>query len=130
MNQLVAQGAYAALEGAKRTDVKLVPFDLDPVSYQMVKDGKILGIIVQDPYKIGYEGMNAMVTKLTGGNAAGPHGPADPRAHQGECGRVRQRPAGDRQVAWRRGRCLARAGGAGRPGLPGEVVRRRHRSSM
>ncbi len=67
MNQLVAQGAYAALEGAKRTDVKLVPFDLDPVSYQMVKDGKILGIIVQDPFKIGYEGMNAMATELTGG---------------------------------------------------------------
>ena len=67
MNQLVAQGAYAALEGAKRTDVKLVPFDLDPVSYDMVKDGKILGIIVQDPYKIGYEGMNAIATKLTGG---------------------------------------------------------------
>jgi len=67
MNQLVAQGAYAALEGAKRTDVKLVPFDLDPVSYQMVKDGKILGIVVQDPFKIGYEGMNAMATKLTGG---------------------------------------------------------------
>ena len=68
MNQLVAQGAYAALEGAKRTDVKLVPFDLDPVSFEMVKEGKILGIIVQDPYKIGYEGMNAMATKLTGGN--------------------------------------------------------------
>jgi ribose transport system substrate-binding protein len=67
MNQLVAQGAYAALEGAKRTDVKLVPFDLDPVSYQMVKDGKILAIIVQDPFKMGYEGMNAMVTKLQGG---------------------------------------------------------------
>jgi ribose transport system substrate-binding protein len=68
MNQLVAQGAYAALEGAKRTDVKLVPFDLDPVSFQMVKDGKILGIIVQDPFKMGYEGMNAMLTRLTGGN--------------------------------------------------------------
>jgi ribose transport system substrate-binding protein len=67
MNQLVAQGAYAALEGAKRTDVKLVPFDLDPVSFQMVQDGKILGIIVQDPFKMGYEGMNAMLTKLTGG---------------------------------------------------------------
>jgi ribose transport system substrate-binding protein len=67
MNQLVAQGASAALEGAKRTDVKLVPFDLDPVSFQMVKNGKILGIIVQDPYKMGYEGMNAMAVKLTGG---------------------------------------------------------------
>ena len=67
MNQVVAQGAYAALEGAKRTDVKLVPFDIDAVSFQMVKDGKLLGIIIQDPFKMGYEGVNAMVTKLLGG---------------------------------------------------------------
>ena len=54
-------------QAAKRTDVKLVSFDLDPVSYQMVKDGKILGLVVQDPFKMGYEGMNSMVTKLHGG---------------------------------------------------------------
>lgn len=62
-----AQGAYAALEAAGRTDVHLVSFDIDPVSYQMVRDGKILGLIVQDPYKMGYEGVNAMMTYLTGG---------------------------------------------------------------
>jgi ribose transport system substrate-binding protein len=62
-----AQGAYAALEAAGRTDVHLVSFDIDPVSYQMVKDGKILGLIVQDPFKMGYEGVNAMMTYLTGG---------------------------------------------------------------
>ncbi|BCF95044.1 substrate-binding domain-containing protein [Paraburkholderia largidicola] len=66
INQLVAQGAYAALVEAKRTDVKLVSFDLDRVSYQMVKDGRILGLVVQDPYKIGYESMNAMAMKLMG----------------------------------------------------------------
>jgi ribose transport system substrate-binding protein len=63
-----AQGAYSALEGAGRTDVHLVSFDIDPVSYQMVKDGKILGLIVQDPFKMGYEGVNAMMTYLTGGD--------------------------------------------------------------
>lgn len=66
-NQVVAQGAAAALEAAGRTDVQLVSFDLDPVSFQMVKDGKILGLVVQDPFKMGYEGVNAMVTKLKGG---------------------------------------------------------------
>lgn len=66
-NQAVAQGAYAGLEATGRTDVQLVSFDLDPVSFQMVKDGKILGLVVQDPFKMGYEGMNAMVTKLQGG---------------------------------------------------------------
>ncbi len=66
-NQVVAQGAAAALAAANRTDVMLVSFDLDPVSYGMVKDGKILGLVVQDPFKMGYEGINAMVTKLQGG---------------------------------------------------------------
>ena len=66
-NQVVAQGAAAALAAANRTDVMLVSFDLDPVSYGMVKDGKILGLVVQDPFKMGYEGMNSMVTKLQGG---------------------------------------------------------------
>lgn len=66
-NQVVAQGAAAALAAANRTDVQLVSFDLDPVSYQMVQDGKILGLVVQDPFKMGYEGINAMVTRLQGG---------------------------------------------------------------
>jgi ribose transport system substrate-binding protein len=61
-----AQGAYAALEAAGRTDVKIVSFDIDPVSYQMVKDGKILGLIVQDPFKMGYEGVNSIMNYLTG----------------------------------------------------------------
>ena len=67
-NQLVIQGAYQALEQAGKTDdVQLVGFDLDPVSYQMVKDGKIDALVVQDPYKMGYDGMNIVLTNLTGG---------------------------------------------------------------
>ena len=67
-NQLVLQGAYQALEQAgKAGQVKLVGFDLDPVSYQMVKDGKIDALVVQDPFKMGYEGMNTVITKLQGG---------------------------------------------------------------
>ncbi len=46
-NQLVLQGAYQALEQAgKAGQVKLVGFDLDPVSYQMVKDGKIDALVI------------------------------------------------------------------------------------
>ncbi len=67
-NQLVLQGAYQALQQAgKAGQVKLVGFDLDPVLYQMVKEGKIDGLVVQDPYKMGYDGMNIILTKLTGG---------------------------------------------------------------
>ena len=47
--------------------MKLVGFDLDPVSFQMVKDGKLDALVVQDPYKMGYDGMNIVLTKLTGG---------------------------------------------------------------
>ncbi len=66
-NQVVAQGALAALEASGRDDVMLVSFDLDPVSFELVKEGKILGLVVQDPFLMGYEGVNAMVTKLQGG---------------------------------------------------------------
>lgn len=68
-NQLVLQGAYQALQQAgKAGQVKLVGFDLDPVSFQMVKDAKIDGLVVQDPYQMGYKGMNIVLTKLTGGD--------------------------------------------------------------
>lgn len=68
-NQVVIQGAYAALEQAKKAgNVKLIGFDLDPVSFKMVQDGKIDALVVQDPYKMGYEGMNTVLTKLTGGD--------------------------------------------------------------
>ena len=33
----------------------------------VVKDGKLDGLVVQDPFKMGYEGMNIVLTKLTGG---------------------------------------------------------------
>jgi ribose transport system substrate-binding protein len=67
-NQLVLQGAYQALEQAGKTeDVQLVGFDLDPVSFKMVQDGKLDALVVQDPYRMGYEGMNIVLTKLTGG---------------------------------------------------------------
>ena len=67
-NQLVLQGAYQALQQAgKAGQVKLVGFDLDPVSYQMVKDGKIDALVVQDPFKMGYDGLNTVITSLEGG---------------------------------------------------------------
>lgn len=66
-NQVVLQGAYAALEaGGMQGKVKLVGFDLDPVSYQMVKDGKIDGLVVQDPYAMGKTGMDQMMAAITG----------------------------------------------------------------
>ncbi|ODT22901.1 MAG: sugar ABC transporter substrate-binding protein [Kaistia sp. SCN 65-12] len=68
MNQVGGQGAASALETLNKADsVKLVAFDLDPISYGMVKDGKLLGLVVQKPFEMGYAGMNNMVASLTGG---------------------------------------------------------------
>lgn len=66
-NQVVAQGSVSALEAANNTTIKILTFDIDAPSLEMVKEGKILGITVQDPWLIGYEGINQMLTYLTGG---------------------------------------------------------------
>jgi ribose transport system substrate-binding protein len=67
INQVVAQGAVSALEAAGNTKCKVVTFDIDKPSLDLVKRGKILGITVQDPWLIGREGMNQMLSYLTGG---------------------------------------------------------------
>lgn len=68
INQVVAQGAVSALEAANRQDVNLVSFDIDAISLNLVKEGKLLGLVAQDPYTFGYEGMNQMLAYLTGGS--------------------------------------------------------------
>ena len=67
INQLNAQGSASALAAAGNDKVKLVGFDIDATSLQMVKDGKLHALVVQDPYGIGYAGMNQMLIYLTGG---------------------------------------------------------------
>ncbi|SFP76361.1 ribose transport system substrate-binding protein/ribose transport system permease protein [Bradyrhizobium sp. Ghvi] len=73
-NEIVAQGAAATLDAAKCQDVKLVTFDLSARAYELIKEGKLLGVIVQDPFRMGYEAVNAMVTTLKGGK---PHAQID-----------------------------------------------------
>ena len=78
--------------------MKLVGFDLDPVSYQMVKDGKIDALVIQDPFKMGYEGMNIVLTKLQGGEVKEFIGTRHETADEGQRRRVRERSAGHGQV--------------------------------
>lgn len=69
LNQLILQGAYQVIDQAGRAgDIKLTAFDVDPISYKMVLDGKIDALVVQDPYKMGYDGMNSMIVSLDGGS--------------------------------------------------------------
>jgi len=68
INATVAQGCVSALEEAGREDVSILSFDIDATALQMVKDKRILGLSIQDPWKMGYEGMNQMLSYLTGGD--------------------------------------------------------------
>ncbi len=66
-SQVAAQGGVSALTAMGNTTCKVVGFDIDAPSLQLIKDKKILGLAVQDPYNIGYAGMNQMMAALTGG---------------------------------------------------------------
>ena len=65
-NQIEAQGCVSALEAAGRDDVVVLGFDIDGVSLDLVKQGKILGLVVQDFTLMGYEGINRLLLHLTG----------------------------------------------------------------
>jgi ribose transport system substrate-binding protein len=65
-SQIAAQGGVAALTAVGNKTCKVVGFDIDAPSLQMIKDGKVLGLAVQDPFNIGYAGMNQMMAALTG----------------------------------------------------------------
>jgi ribose transport system substrate-binding protein len=56
----VSVGALQALQEAKRTDVKMVAFDPDKSLIDGLRSGEVAGIVVQDPYKMGYEGVKVV----------------------------------------------------------------------
>jgi len=53
-------GALQALQEQKRTDVKMVAFDPDKSLLDGLRSGEVAAIIVQNPYKMGYEGVKAL----------------------------------------------------------------------
>ena len=53
-------GALQALQEQKRADVKMVAFDPDKSLIDGLRSGQVAAIIVQDPYKMGYEGVKAL----------------------------------------------------------------------
>ena len=53
-------GALQALQELKRTDVKMVAFDPDKSLIDGLRSGEVAAIIVQDPYKMGYEGVKTL----------------------------------------------------------------------
>jgi ribose transport system substrate-binding protein len=58
---------YEALKDAgKLGQVKIIGFDEDPITLGGVKEGTIIGTVVQQPYEWGYQGMKDMAKYLEG----------------------------------------------------------------
>ncbi|HEU6446896.1 MAG TPA: substrate-binding domain-containing protein [Verrucomicrobiae bacterium] len=65
-NAPTAVGALQALQSQHRTEVKLVGFDAEKALLDGLKAGQIDALVVQDPYKMGYDGVKAVVDSIQG----------------------------------------------------------------
>ncbi|MCZ2077056.1 MAG: substrate-binding domain-containing protein [Bryobacterales bacterium] len=66
-NESSAVGAAQALKGRPGTKVKMVGFDWSPTLLEDVKAGVIDSLVVQDPFRMGYDSVKAALEKLNGG---------------------------------------------------------------
>ena len=62
----VSVGALQALQAAKRPEVKMVAFDPDKTLLDGLRTGQVDAIVLQNPYKMGYEGVQALAMHLKG----------------------------------------------------------------
>ena len=53
-------------ESGKLGDIKVIGFDEDPITLGGVREGTIVGTVVQNPYEWGYQGMKLMAKYLEG----------------------------------------------------------------
>jgi ribose transport system substrate-binding protein len=65
-NESTAVGALQALQSQRRSGVKMVGFDAGKALLDALQAGTIDALIVQDPYKMGYEGVKAVVAHING----------------------------------------------------------------
>jgi len=70
-NASTSVGALQALRSQGRLDrVKMIGFDAEEALVAALKTGAIDSLVVQNPYKMGYEGVKAAVTKVGGGHVS------------------------------------------------------------
>lgn len=69
-NASTAVGALQALQSQKRSEVKMVGFDAEKALLEGLKAGQIDALVVQNPFKMGYEGVRALARKLQGETVA------------------------------------------------------------
>ena len=66
-NLIMAQGAGQAIAENKVADkIKLVGFDSDDKLIKLLKDGTIVALVVQDPYRMGYDGIKTALAASKG----------------------------------------------------------------
>ncbi|MGO4869858.1 MAG: ABC transporter substrate-binding protein [Roseiarcus sp.] len=66
-NLIMAQGAGQAIAENKKADtIKLVGFDNDDKLVGYLKDGTIYALVVQDPYRMGYDGIKTALAVSKG----------------------------------------------------------------
>lgn len=66
-NESTSSGALQALRSHGRAGkIKMVGFDAGELLIEALKSGAIDSLIVQNPYKMGYEGVKAVIAKLDG----------------------------------------------------------------
>ena len=65
-NASTAVGALQALQSQKRGTVKMVGFDAEKALLDGLKAGQIDALVVQNPFKMGYEGVKAVDAALNG----------------------------------------------------------------
>lgn len=66
-NLIMAQGASQAVAENKLGDkLTLVGFDSDPKLVGLLKDGAIYGLVVQDPFRMGYDGVKTALAASKG----------------------------------------------------------------
>jgi ribose transport system substrate-binding protein len=53
-------------ESGKLGEIKIIGFDEDPITLGGVREGSIVGTVVQNPYEWGYQGMKLMAKYLEG----------------------------------------------------------------
>ena len=65
-NESSSSGAVQALKSRGNRSVKLVAFDASEALIADLKDGWIDSLVLQDPYRMGYESVKAITRKLSG----------------------------------------------------------------
>jgi len=65
-NAPTAVGALQALQSQNRPEIKMVGFDAEKALIDGLKAGQIDALVVQNPFKMGYEGVKAVVMAIQG----------------------------------------------------------------